>query len=101
MNEQIYVKSNKDYWKCRHPDCNVLIKVVNDMASEEPKHPMHTTLSDLEVATLIKLMKMQALSDPHTDLKVIYDRNDKVLTDQNFKLADIDVYLKPYTVKPP
>jgi hypothetical protein len=46
-----------DYWKWRHPYCNILIKVVNDMASEEPKHPMHTTLSDLEVATLIKLMK--------------------------------------------
>ncbi len=29
---------------------------------------------------------MQALSDPHTDLKVIYDRNVKVLTDQNYKL---------------
>ena len=39
---------------------------------------------------------MQALSDPHTDLKVIYDRNVKVLTDQNYKLADIGVYLKSY-----
>ncbi len=39
---------------------------------------------------------MQALSDPHTDLKVIYDRNVKVLTDQNYKLTDIGVYLKPF-----
>jgi hypothetical protein len=39
---------------------------------------------------------MQALSDPHSDLKVIHDRNVKLLTDQNYKLADIGVYLKPY-----
>ncbi len=65
----------RGYEKIRDNVCNVLIKVVNDMASEEPKHPMHTTVSDLEEAAskIIKLMKMQTLSDPHTNLKVIYD----------------------------
>ena len=27
-----------------YPDWNVLIKVENEMVSEEPKHPMHTDI---------------------------------------------------------
>ena len=33
FNEQLYVKSNKNYWKCRHKNCNVLIRIENDIAS--------------------------------------------------------------------
>jgi len=33
FNEQLYVKSNKNYWNCRHKNCNVLIKIENDIAN--------------------------------------------------------------------
>jgi len=50
---------------------------------------MHSEVTKLEIETLKikKKMKEQAVSDNHTDLKVIYDRNIKVLTEQNFKLV--------------
>ena len=40
FNEQLYVKSNKNYWKCRNKNCNILIKIENDLASNVSQHPM-------------------------------------------------------------
>ena len=98
FNEHLYTKSNKNYWICRHPDCKAIIKIVDNIVISEPKHPMHSEVTNLEIESMkvIKLMKVQSVKDEHTDLKVIYDRNIKVLTDQGFKLVDINVHVKPY-----
>ena len=39
-------------------------------------------------------MKVQSVQDEHTDLKVIYDHSIKSLTDQGYKLVDINVHVK-------
>ena len=98
VNEQLYSKSNKNYWVCRHPDCKAIIKIVDNNANSEPKHPMHSEVTKLEIESMkvIKLMKVQSVQDEHTDLKVIYDRSIKVLTDQGYKLVDINVHVKSY-----
>ena len=72
INEQLYTKSNKNYWKCRHPDCSSLVKIVDGVASQLPKHPMHSEVTALEIQVLkvIKAMKVEAAKDEHTDLKV-------------------------------
>ncbi len=51
FNEQLYVKSNRNYWKCRHKNCNVLIKIENDIASSVSQHPMHSEVTKLEKET--------------------------------------------------
>ena len=63
FNEQLYVKSNKNYWKCRNKNCNILIKIENEIASNVSQHPMHSEVTKLEIETLkiIKKMKEQAV----------------------------------------
>ena len=51
FNEQLYVNSNKIYWKCRHKNSNVLIKIENDIASSVSQHPMHPEVTKLEKET--------------------------------------------------
>ena len=98
LNEQLYSKSKKNYWVCRHRDCKAIIKIVDNIANSEPKNPMHSEVTKLEIESMkvIKLMKVQSVQDEHTDLKVIYDRSIKVLTDQGYKLVDINVDVKSY-----
>lgn len=97
-NNYLYTKGNSNYWKCRHPDCNRLIKVIDDIVLNEPDHPMHTEVSEVEIECLkaIKSMKTEAVLDRHTDYRIIYDRNIKKLTDKNFKLADIAQFISPF-----
>jgi len=52
FNEQPCVKSSKNYWKCRHKNCNVLIKIIeNDIATSVSQHPMHSEVTKLEKET--------------------------------------------------
>ena len=51
FNEQLYVKSNKIYWKCRHKNCIVLIRIENDIASSVSQHPMRSEVTKLEKET--------------------------------------------------
>ena len=96
-NKKLYCKNNGDYWNCRHPDCSRLIKVVNQkVVGIVPQHPMHYEVTEIYCLKAIKTMKDEAISDTHTDLKVIYDRNIKLLTDKGFKLVDISEFINPY-----
>jgi len=51
FNEQLYGESSKNYWKCRHKNCNVLIKIENDIATSVSQHPMHSEVTKLEKET--------------------------------------------------
>ena len=38
---QLYTKcTNKEFWKCRNKDCNLIIRMVNDETTKETNHPM-------------------------------------------------------------
>ena len=45
----LYTKSNGDYWKCRHRDCDRILKLVDGQAvlpfGMDPIHPMHFKVS--------------------------------------------------------
>ena len=50
FNEQLYSKSKN--WVCRHPDCKAIIKIVDNIAISEPKHPMHSEVTKLEIESM-------------------------------------------------
>ena len=96
--EQLYTKGNNDYWKCKNNECNALVRMVDDQIVKEAKHPMHGEVSTVEIECLkiIKKMKVDAATDLNVDLKVIYDRSIKLLTEKRIRLVDLAVYIKPY-----
>ena len=59
--------------------------MVDDQIVKEAKHPMHGEVSTVEIECLkiIKKMKVDAATDLNVDLKVIYDRSIKLLTEKN------------------
>jgi hypothetical protein len=94
-NKFIHVKSNNDYWKCRHPGCNRLIKVIDNLVFNEPKHPTHKEVPEVEIECLLAIQKMkdEAKNDKTSEYRVVYDRNIKLLTDKKFKLVDISDFI--------
>jgi len=94
-NKFIHVKNNNDYWKCRHPGCNRLIKVIDNLVFNEPKHPTHKEVPEVEIECLLAIQKMkdEAKNDKTSEYRVVYDRNIKLLTDKKFKLVDISDFI--------
>lgn len=98
-NGHLYTKSNGNYWKCRHKDCERLIKLENNQISNEPTHPSHfeVTLLEIECLKAIKRMKVESASDMNTNIRIIYGRNIKILKDKGYKSVEISEYINEYS----
>ena len=57
---QLYTKcTQNEFWKCRNKNCNLIIRIVNDLVTKETNHPMHgeVTMVEIECLKSVKQMK--------------------------------------------
>ena len=101
----LYNKHKLISWKCKVNKCNSTLNIDEEnlnVIREPSKHIDHPEVTAVRVAVLqaINKMKVAAKEETTVDLKTIYNRYLKTLTDAKFLLNDIssinDGQLLPY-----